>query len=85
MFDIDHFKVYNDTFGHPAGDKAISAVARTAAAHMKRSMDFLARYGGEEFIMLSMGDSAGAIFARLKLIRQAVEDLHIPHNPAVSQ
>ena len=85
MFDIDHFKVYNDTFGHPAGDKAISAVARTAAAHMKPGVDFLARYGGEEFIMLSMGDSAGAIFARLKLIRQAVEDLHIPHNPAVSQ
>ena len=82
MFDIDHFKVYNDTFGHPAGDKAISAVARTAAAHMKPGVDFLARYGGEEFVMLSMGDSAGAIFAWLKLIRRAVKDLHIPPCPS---
>jgi len=84
MFDIDNFKKFNDTFGHPAGDRVIAATAKTAAAFLQRSTDFFARYGGEEFIMLAMGDSAGAIFARLKLIRQAVEDLHIPHNPSVS-
>lgn len=85
MFDIDRFKVYNDTFGHPAGDKVIAAVARTAAAHLQRSTDFLARYGGEEFIALLMGDSSEKAFEHLKRIRQAVEDLHIPHDPSVSE
>ena len=40
MFDIDRFKVYNDTFGHPAGDKVIAAVAQTAVSYLKRSTDF---------------------------------------------
>ncbi|MEZ3486649.1 MAG: diguanylate cyclase [Lachnospiraceae bacterium] len=85
MFDIDRFKVYNDTFGHPAGDKVIAATAATAAAHLKRSTDFLARYGGEEFIALLMGDSSQKAFAQLIEIRKKIEDLHIPHDPSVSQ
>ncbi len=85
MFDIDRFKVYNDTFGHPAGDKVIAAVAKTAAAHLKRSTDFLARYGGEEFVAILLGDSAEKAFAHLKRIRQEIENLHIPHDPSVSQ
>lgn len=85
MFDIDHFKLYNDTFGHPAGDKVIAAIAKTLSSYLKRSTDFLARYGGEEFVALSIGDSSEKIFEHLKKIRQAVEDLHIPHNPAASE
>ena len=85
MFDIDRFKVYNDTFGHPAGDKVISAVARKASAHLNRSTDFLARYGGEEFVGILMGDSSDKAFAHLKKIRQEIENLHIPHDPSVSQ
>ena len=85
MFDIDRFKVYNDTFGHPAGDKVIAAVAKTAAAQLQRSTDFLARYGGEEFVGLIMGAPSEKIFQHMKTIRQAVEDLHIPHDPSVSQ
>ena len=85
MFDIDRFKVYNDTFGHPAGDKVIEAVAKTAAGHLKRSTDFLARYGGEEFVGSLLGDSAEKAFAHLKRIRQEIENLHIPHDPSVSQ
>ena len=85
MFDIDRFKVYNDTFGHPAGDKVISAVAQTAAAHLQRSTDFLARYGGEEFVAVVMGDPSQQIFGHLQKIRQEVENLHIPHDPSVSQ
>ena len=85
MFDIDHFKVYNDTFGHPAGDKVIAAIAKTISSHMKRSTDFVARYGGEEFVALSVGDPSEKLFEHLQKIRQAVEDLHIPHNPTVSQ
>ena len=85
MFDIDHFKVYNDTFGHPAGDKVIVAVAKTIASHLKRSSDFLARYGGEEFVALFMGEQSEKIFQHVKNIRQAIEDLHIPHNPNTSE
>ena len=81
----DYFKAYNDTFGHPAGDKVIEAVAKTAAGHLKRSTDFLARYGGEEFVGILLGDSAEKAFAHLKRIRQEIENLHIPHDPSVSQ
>lgn len=85
MFDIDRFKVYNDTFGHPAGDKVIAAVAKTASSHLKRSTDFFARYGGEEFVALLMGDRAERAFEHMKKIRQAIQDLHIPHAPSVSE
>lgn len=85
MFDIDNFKKYNDTFGHPAGDKVITAVAKTASDHFRRSTDFFARYGGEEFVAISIGESSEKMFEYLKKIRQAVEDLHIPHDPAVSE
>ena len=85
MFDIDRFKMYNDTFGHPAGDKVIAAVAQTASSHLKRSTDFLARYGGEEFVALSLGEPAEQMFQHLMKIRQAIEGLHIPHNPSVSE
>lgn len=85
MFDIDRFKVYNDTFGHPAGDKVIAAVAQTAASRLQRSTDFLARYGGEEFVALSLGEHSDQIFQYMKQIRQAIENLHIPHDPSVSQ
>lgn len=85
MFDIDKFKVYNDTFGHPAGDKVISSVAKTAASFLRRNTDFFARYGGGEVVAFSMGDNAETAFGHLKKIRQAVEDLHIPHNPSTSQ
>ena len=85
MFDIDKFKVYNDTFGHPAGDKVIAAVAKTAAARLRRKTDFFARYGGEEFVAFMVGEEADKAFEHLRAIRQAVEDLHIPHSPEVSQ
>ena len=85
MFDIDRFKVYNDTFGHPAGDKVIAAVAQTAASYLQRSTDFLARYGGEEFVALVMGGSSQKILGYLQKIRLQVENLRISHNPSVAQ
>ena len=85
MFDIDHFKRYNDTFGHPAGDKVIAAVARTVASRLHRTPDFFARYGGEEFVAISMGDPGEKIFHYLNKIRQAVEDLRIAHDPSVAE
>lgn len=85
MFDIDFFKSYNDTFGHPAGDKVITSVARVVSAHLNRSTDFFARYGGEEFVAFFLGEVAERAFSYLQKIRQAVEDLHIPHNPATAK
>ena len=84
MFDIDKFKVYNDTFGHPAGDRVICDVARTAASHLRRSTDFFARYGGEEFVAVLVGSEARAACEQMKKIRQAIEDLHIPHAPRIA-
>ena len=85
MFDIDKFKTYNDTFGHPAGDRVIAAVAETASSMLRRGTDFFARYGGEEFVALILGGNARNDFAHMQRVRQAVEDLHISHNPEVSQ
>ena len=84
MFDIDKFKLYNDTFGHPAGDQVIASVAKTASAFFQRSTDLFARYGGEEFVAIFVGSDGQAAFDFLKGVRQAVEDLHIPHNSPVS-
>ncbi len=85
IFDIDRFKNYNDTYGHPAGDRVIAAVAKTAACFLRRSTDFLARYGGEEFVAILLGDSSAKAFRHMQKIRQAVEDLHIPHGATESE
>ena len=52
MIDIDHFKNYNDTFGHQAGDVALHHIAQIIAFSVERSNDFAARYGGEEFVVV---------------------------------
>lgn len=85
MFDIDYFKAYNDTFGHPAGDKVIAAVAKMLSSYLQRSTDFVARYGGEEFVAFFLGDDAEHAFEYIKKIRQAVENLRIPHDPATTE
>ena len=51
MLDLDHFKEYNDTFGHPAGDEILHRLGSTLRAAL-RSHDVVARYGGEEFVVL---------------------------------
>lgn len=84
MFDIDKFKVYNDTFGHPAGDEVISAVAKKVSSHFHRSTDLFARYGGEEFVAVFLGSQGVSAFEFMKTVRQSVEDMHIPHNPEVN-
>lgn len=84
MMDIDKFKLYNDTFGHPAGDKVIAAVAQKAASHFHRSTDLFARYGGEEFVAVFLGSESESAFEFMKTLRQSIEDLHIPHNSPIS-
>jgi diguanylate cyclase (GGDEF)-like protein len=52
MIDIDHFKAYNDRFGHQAGDECLRRVAWSLSSHARRPLDLTARYGGEEFAMI---------------------------------
>lgn len=77
MLDLDHFKTFNDRFGHPAGDTALTAVAR-AIAQTVRGIDAAGRYGGEEFIVLFSEADAEAATAALHRIRQAVAALTPP-------
>lgn len=78
MFDIDHFKKVNDTYGHPAGDKVIQAVAEVVRAQVRDS-DYAGRYGGEEFVvLLPDSDSAGAGLLAERL-RQCIEALVVTH------
>ena len=62
MIDVDHFKKYNDTYGHQQGDKALCMVAQTITKTLKRTSDFAARWGGEEFVvLLPNSDSSGGL------------------------
>jgi len=78
MLDIDHFKNYNDTCGHPTGDKALIIIAQLIKAEV-RDIDIVARYGGEEFIVvLTETDKAGA-WKVAERIRKKVADHKFPH------
>jgi len=78
MIDIDQFKLYNDHYGHPAGDRCLHQVA-TALAGNVRDTDYVARYGGEEFcLVMPDTDVAGAVIAAER-VRVAVEELAEPH------
>jgi diguanylate cyclase (GGDEF)-like protein len=72
IFDIDHFKDYNDRFGHPAGDQRLMSVARTIAEAARRTGDLAARYGGEEFAMLLPGTPLEGAVAIADAVRMSV-------------
>ncbi|QJB57090.1 diguanylate cyclase [Pseudodesulfovibrio sp. zrk46] len=79
MLDIDHFKPYNDTYGHALGDDCLIKVAHAISDVVKRDVDKVARVGGEEFAIILPGtDLEGAEFVAEK-VRKQVEKLGIPH------
>jgi len=82
MMDIDHFKQFNDTFGHPAGDTLLRALGDFV---MKRSrgQDIACRLGGEEFALILTAASADAAYKRAELLREEVAQLVVQHNGAV--
>lgn len=74
IFDIDKFKLFNDRFGHPAGDQRLISVARTIAEAARRTGDHAARYGGEEFAMLLPGTNLEGAVAIAENVRLAVRE-----------
>ena len=82
MLDIDHFKAFNDTYGHPAGDATLRMVALTIADLLRRPADLLARYGGEEFALVLPGTEQDGAMVLAERIRSAVESLAVPHTGA---
>ena len=79
MIDVDRFKLYNDTYGHMAGDVCLKTVATQAASTITRATDIAARYGGEEFaVILGETDMQGAQFVANQ-VRQRISNLSMPH------
>lgn len=76
LFDIDHFKSVNDTYGHPAGDAVLRAVADVVKGCLREG-DTLSRVGGEEFALLLPGPLAGAV-GRAETVRRAIEHHGMP-------
>ncbi|WP_082700417.1 sensor domain-containing diguanylate cyclase [Magnetospirillum sp. XM-1] len=79
MIDVDHFKAYNDHYGHQAGDECLRAVATALAATARRPGDLVARYGGEEFGVVLPGSTLAEAEALAEKMRLAVAALHLPH------
>ncbi|RYE61028.1 MAG: GGDEF domain-containing protein, partial [Hyphomicrobiales bacterium] len=79
MVDVDHFKMFNDLYGHPAGDECLRHIGDCLAQVTQRPDDMAARYGGEEFtVLLPATDERGAK-AIAEALRRTLADMAIPH------
>lgn len=79
MVDVDHFKLYNDTFGHLAGDDALRQISKALQMHVGREGERVCRYGGEEFAILLPGANEPQCQKVAALIHSEVRNLRIPH------
>lgn len=84
LIDIDHFKAFNDLYGHQAGDDALKKVAEVISFGAQRPLDFAARYGGEEFALLLYGPGSEFSHELPDQLRQAVLDLKLPHQKSTT-
>jgi len=78
MCDVDHFKRFNDEFGHDAGDLVLQAVA-AELGHRFRDGDIVCRYGGEEFTIIAPGTTPEALLQRIETVRQAIAGISLRH------
>lgn len=79
FIDIDYFKLYNDTYGHPAGDHCLIEVARLLKKMARRTTDLAARYGGEEFALILSNTSAADAQKLAGVFQNKVNELNLPH------
>ncbi|MCC2981166.1 diguanylate cyclase [Sphingomonas sp. IC4-52] len=79
MCDVDHFKRFNDEFGHDGGDAVLQAVAAEMRSRF-RDGDVVCRYGGEEFTIIAPGTNAETLLHRVEIVRQAISELNIAQN-----
>jgi diguanylate cyclase (GGDEF)-like protein len=79
LIDVDHFKAYNDTYGHQAGDTCLRRIAHTFATYARRGSHLVARYGGEEFVVLLPGMDVGEATRFAESLLEAVAECRIPH------
>ncbi len=79
MIDVDHFKLFNDTYGHPEGDACLARLGETLSGIAHDTMGFAARYGGEEFCLLLPNLNSKLALRVGEMIRAAVADLAMPH------
>ena len=85
MIDVDHFKLFNDTYGHPEGDTCLSRLGETLSWIAAETAGFAARYGGEEFCLLLPNTDAGQALQISGTVRLAVEALAIAHRTSSHQ
>lgn len=79
MIDVDHFKLFNDTYGHQAGDHCLQGVAGTLKDFARRPGDLAARYGGEEFVLVLTNNTAAQAQGVAERVRDKILALAIPH------
>ena len=79
LLDIDHFKAFNDTYGHVRGDECLREIARALARTVSRATDLVARYGGEEFVVLLPETDLHGAAVLAEKIRKCIRDLELPH------
>lgn len=79
MLDVDHFKKYNDHYGHPQGDECLRRISQTLKAASTRPGDLVARYGGEEFVILLPGTDLAGAFTVAERVRLAIQAMHLEH------
>jgi diguanylate cyclase (GGDEF)-like protein len=84
MIDVDHFKRYNDLYGHLQGDQCLQKVAQAVQSAARRPRDFVARYGGEEMAMILPDTDARGAAVVAEAARKAVADLRLPSAGSVN-
>lgn len=79
LLDIDHYKKYNDTYGHVKGDECLQAIAECLKQHNEHPNKFVSRYGGEEFCLLLLSHSEEEVAKLSEQIRKDIQNLQLPH------